>query len=42
MIMAMDFEKLLNLQRFADGAGDGGEEGGAGAEGVAAAPAVCR
>ena len=37
--MAMDFEKLLNLQRFADGAGDGGGEGGAGAEGVDAAPA---
>ena len=37
--MAMDFEKLLNRQRFADGAGDGGGEGGAGAEGVDAAPA---
>ena len=37
--MAMDFEKLLNLQRFADGAGDGVGEGGAGAEGVDAAPA---
>lgn len=37
--MAMDFEKLLHLQRFADGAGDGGGEGGAGAEGVDAAPA---
>lgn len=37
--MAMDFEKLLNLQRFADGAGNGGGEGSAGAEGVDAAPA---
>lgn len=37
--MVMDFEKLLNLQRFADGATGGGGEGGAGAEGVDAAPA---